>query len=68
MIAYQIDNTIIFFHSETGRYHIKTYIQHYELNADVVFDNKDNFDLILWYERSDGKVFNVLGEIEKQFC
>jgi len=63
MIAHQIDNTILFYHPETGKYHIKTYIQHPELHADVMIDNKSDFELSAWYKHKDGKIFSVIGEV-----
>lgn len=63
MLTCQINNTIIFYHPETGCYNIKIYIPHKELKADVVIDKDSNFELSEWHMRKDGKIFSVIGQI-----
>lgn len=64
MIVCIDENSILFYHPETGVYNIKTYVQQEELKADVVFDRNGDFELNKWYQRKNGKMFSVTGEIK----
>jgi hypothetical protein len=62
LIVNKIDNTILFYHPETGKYSIKTFIHHKELLADAVLE-KDDFYLSKWYLRNDGVMQSAVGEV-----
>lgn len=64
MIVTTLDNTVLFYHPETGKYNIKTYIPHKELDADVMFDREGDFELSKWYHNKDGKIYSAIGMVE----
>jgi len=64
MIAHTVNNTILFYHPETGCYNIETFIPHKELFADVVIGMNNKFYLSKWHKHHDGKYYNSIGVIE----
>jgi len=63
MIVATIENIILFYHPETGKYNVKTYIPHKELDADVVIDKDSDFEISKWYERNDGFFYSATGRM-----
>jgi hypothetical protein len=64
-IAHTIENSILFYHPETGKYSVHTFIPHNELLGDVVIQSKGKFYLSKWYEIKTGSFRNVLGEVNQ---